>query len=316
MEQLAFFAVDIFIIFVVFISLLIGLIRGATKEVLSVIAWFGSIFLTISIFPYAKEIAREHIKHGLIADFVTACILFVMFLTLLSIFNYMCSNFVKKSILSSVDKFLGSVFGILRGIVIVAIIDIVSSQWLITDATPQWIEQSRLRPLIMNIANSIILVLPNSMQDSIVSHMSQINKDNLMRYLTHDVINSIAKVDENYAHSEATQKNSETSQFAPEKTTDEKDDVYDENTVQELDVFENNSFEGANEKNKENLQKEEAKNLATLKPKKSEQHPVNSKSVVANKTEKEQLDMDRILDQEINENDNDNLKEGDNSDKL
>ena len=81
-----------------------------------------------------------------------------------------------------------------------------------------------------------------------------------MKYLTHDVINSIAKVDENYVHSEATQKNSETNQFIPEKTTDEKDDIYDENAVQELDVFENNSFEGANEKNKEYLQKEEAKN--------------------------------------------------------
>lgn len=263
---------DVFIIVVVSISIVIGMLRGMTKEILSLFSWAGAISLTIIIFPYAKDIARQNISHGLIADFVTACALFVLFLTILSILNYMCSNFVKKSALSGVDKFLGGVFGILRGVILLAIIDITACQWIISaDAPPQWITESKLRPQVMKVANFLILVMPNTVQDKLVSHMSALNKANLIKFIKGDVIEDVvgSKVEEILTE--------EATPIAPEIIVD------------------NEEIKISTEENSQ-LQEEEAKNLATLKPREPVNHENNEIATEVRKTEKERLDMQRILD--------------------
>ncbi|MDR2074761.1 MAG: CvpA family protein [Holosporales bacterium] len=251
-------SVDTFILIAIFISVLFGFFRGVTKEILSLISWVGSVALTILAFPYAKNIARANIEHGLIADFVSACVLFVLFLTLLSILNYICSNFIKQSVLSGVDRFLGGVFGILRGIIIVAIIDMMVGQWLISDKTPDWINDSKFRPHIIKIANLVILMLPESIQKSLVSHMSSINKENLLKFIVDDISTQtdlgISEIKDEIAKVEATPSTN------------------------------NNSDSQI-----------EAEKLATLKPKENTSN--DKQTIVSSKTSKEKLDMSRVLDQ-------------------
>ncbi len=282
MEYLTVCAVDLFIIGVVFISALCGIFRGATKEILSLVSWGGSIFLTIIIFPYVKNIARSNISHGLIADFVTACVLFVLFLTLLSVFNYICSNCVKQSMFRGVDRFLGGVFGVIRGIIIIAVADVMVGQWFITDEIPEWMEQSRLRPQIINIANFVVLVLPDSLQDKLVAHMSKINRENLFKFISDDVLNSQPGTLQNKTLVKAeAARNLDTSILTQE----------------------DNEIEILSDKGKEQQpfsQEEEARKLATLTPK--DNSHLDENDVVSKKTEKEVLDMQRLLDQDLIDN--------------
>jgi membrane protein required for colicin V production len=251
-------SVDTFILIVVFVSVLFGFLRGVTKEVLSLISWIGSVALTIFAFPYARDIARANIEHGLIADFVSACVLFILFLTLLSILNYVCSNFIKQSVLSGVDRFLGGVFGILRGIIIIAIIDMMVGQWLISDKTPDWINDSKFRPHIVKIANLVILMLPDSIQKSLVSHMSSINKENLLKFIVDDV---------------STQTDLGISEIKDEIAKVEASPIVNNNNDSQI----------------------EAEKLATLTPKENTRN--DKQTIVSSKTSKEKLDMSRVLDQ-------------------
>lgn len=280
MSDINLMTADTFIVIAVFISVLIGLFRGATREILSVLSWFGAVFLTIILFPHTKSIARANISHGLIADFVTVCVLFVIFLTILSLFNYMCSNFVNKSALSGVDKFLGAIFGVLRGVIIVSVVDIMLCQWFVSaENPPSWISESKLRPHIMKVANFLILIMPNSLQDTLVSHMSLLNKENLLRFIQNNAVNA--------ASTSAVKK------IVSQEAVPTASELIVDNEESEIKIPQEFLSDPTNLS-----QEEEAKKLATLTPKEIDTPIKNTIETGANahKTEKEKLDMQRLLD--------------------
>lgn len=258
------FSADIVIISIVLLSLIFGWLRGITKEILSIVAWVGGIYLAIILFPYTKELARSYINHGLIADFVTVCGLFVLFLTIISIFNYFCSNFIKKSVLNITDKALGAIFGIVRGMLIVAILDLVIAQYMLNE-TPKWIEASKLRPTITSISDFIILILPDSMQSKLLSHMNQIKKQSLLNFVQNEFLTNVPSEELN------------SSKFAENAKKEEFEEFIDDDT----DTHQT------------------AEELATLKPKRIQ---VEKKETERNSRERN--DMDRLLDQydDIDEN--------------
>ncbi|MDR1475794.1 MAG: CvpA family protein [Holosporales bacterium] len=284
MEQISHITVDAFVGFVVFVSLVIGWIRGATREIFSVISWIGGIYLTVLFFPQAKGIARSHIDHGLIADFVTACVLFIIFLTLLSLLNYFFSNFVKKSALNTTDKALGGVFGIARAAVLLAIVDIVLFQYVLTE-TPEWVKHSKTHPIISSVSNFIILVLPDALQDKIVSHLSMIKKQSLMDFVKDNVIENLdGDLKEDLLQDNEINKVVAEGKIQLEDIEEDDDD--DDTNISVIDEKESNP--------------QTAKNLATLKPKrvtdgdKERETPVISERRV-------RMDMDRILAQTADE---------------
>lgn len=274
MENISFFSVDIFIVIVIALSFIIGWVRGATKEILAVVAWIGGIYLSISLFPHAKELTRLYINHKLIADFATACGLFVLFLTILSVFNYFCSNLIKKSMLNTTDKALGGIFGIIRGTVILAVLDLVINQCMMNE-TPKWIENSKLRPTINSVSNFIILVLPENVQDKLLSHMSQLKKQSLLDFVKDDIIDSIAP----NTLGEMLEKSSKHKVIAKNANLiNEKEENFDDEFIEDEEIT---------------LDKNQtAEELATLKPKKLIVEK-NEKEI----TKKERNDMDRLLDQ-------------------
>jgi membrane protein required for colicin V production len=184
--MIGFQLIDILVVVVVIISAVIGIVRGGTREVFSVIAWVGSVYITVLLLPYTRNIARSYINHGLIADFTSSCILFIFALTALSLLNYSFSNIVKKSALRSTDKALGGMFGVARAVVILAVVDFILGQCFLT-SPPEFLEKSRIRPFIANISNFIVLILPEKVQDEILSRMSQLKKKNLMDFVSNNL---------------------------------------------------------------------------------------------------------------------------------
>lgn len=260
MKNLILFSVDIIIIFIVFLSFVFGWARGITKEILSVAAWIGGIYLSIVLFPYTKEFARSYISHGLIADFVTACALFILFLTTISLFNYFCSNFIKKSVLNITDKALGGVFGIVRGIIIVAILDLTIAQFM-PNQTPNWLQESRLRPTVTNISDFVILILPNNIQTKLLSHINQVKKQSLLEFIQNGLLTNVGQDVHQMANNSVIAQNE----------NDSSDDEYIDDDSE---------------------QSQTAEELATLKPKKIQ---VEKKESTPNTRERN--DMDRLLDQ-------------------
>ncbi|MDC0612341.1 CvpA family protein [Vibrio sp.] len=112
---------DIVILSVIGLSALISLIRGFSKEALSLIIWIGAFFIAGHYYPklavYFSNIKDEMFRNG-----AAIAALFVATLIVGAIVNYVVGQLVQKTGLSGTDRVLGVVFGGLRGVLIVAAI--------------------------------------------------------------------------------------------------------------------------------------------------------------------------------------------------
>jgi len=119
--------VDFIIIAVILISTMISLVRGFTKEVLSLAAWIVAIWLALhfcqALAPsmptfIAKQSVRVSVAFGLI---------FVGTLLVGALISYLVAHLVEKTKLTLMNRFLGIVFGAGRGVLLIALVILISS---------------------------------------------------------------------------------------------------------------------------------------------------------------------------------------------
>ena len=162
--------VDILVLAVIALSTLLALGRGFVKEVLSIFGWIGAAIGTFLIFfyvPQVREFARKQIAETLLADIACAVGLFVVLLIVLGFFNHAISSRVHGSSLGPLDKSLGLVFGLLRGVVLVALAHMAMTDWFIPnkDQRPDVINQARTEPYVAMAANFIKERIPQEWKD-------------------------------------------------------------------------------------------------------------------------------------------------------
>lgn len=308
--------IDIIITGILLISVLIGWFRGAVKEVCSVISWFGSGYLAYKLFPVGLEIVQEFIEQPILANIITGVLLFVIFLIILSLLTYIFSKIVNESIFSTVDKLCGSLFGLVRGILILSVAEFGATYYIFKE-TPEVIKQSTLFPYIKNVAQMMFLLLPEKTQRNLMSYSSKDKQQELIRALggklkdtiiaSQDSTNSINTNTQSPAqmHSTNNARNSESSQhgISPSQnngTTSSRDTTSSSGTTSSMTPALNTET-GSNDKLKatneltasmtNNTESKIAKELARLGIRKPEVNPNISKSV--------RSDLDRFIDQTL-----------------
>ena len=111
--------VDFTIFGVIILSTIISLVRGFVKEALSLAIWVAAFFIASQFYAdlavYMTKFDDQMIRNG-----VSIAILFVCTLILGGLVNYLISQLVAVSGLTGTDRALGSVFGLLRGVLIVS----------------------------------------------------------------------------------------------------------------------------------------------------------------------------------------------------
>jgi membrane protein required for colicin V production len=156
-------ALDIAVIAVILVSGLFAFARGFVKEVLSVGAWVGAGFAALYGLPYATPIAARFLPSGAVAEAGAGLAVFLVALIALSILTSAISRRVKDSALSAVDRTLGLIFGLVRGVVLVCLAYIALGWVWPADKPqpqPQWIAGARTLPLLENGADRLRRLLP------------------------------------------------------------------------------------------------------------------------------------------------------------
>jgi membrane protein required for colicin V production len=110
---------DYLIIATVVISGTVGLLRGLLREVIALITWIAA---AVVAWHFAGSL-EPHLG-GLLAQpdvrpWVARLILFLVVLLVGHAIGVIIGHFVRLTLLTGVDRFLGLVFGLLRGVVIV-----------------------------------------------------------------------------------------------------------------------------------------------------------------------------------------------------
>ena len=157
---------DIGILAIMAISGVFAFLRGFVHEFLAVIAWVGAALATIYGIDLVIPLARKLITMRPVADIGSGVLIFLVVLVGLTILTRMLSSRIQASSLSTLDRSLGLLFGILRGVVLVCLAWLLVSWAVPPRDLPDVIVKARSLPLIEQGKDLLITLLPEEMQPS------------------------------------------------------------------------------------------------------------------------------------------------------
>ena len=160
---------DVIVVAVVVASAILAAYRGFVRESLAVFSWLAAAFVTLYFGRYAIPLMRDHFS-PLVAEIVAYSIVFLLVLLPLSFISHRISQNVKNSPVGTVDGSLGALFGILRGIVVVAIAYILFSFVVPVKAQPLWMKDAELLPMVQGSADVLLSLIPREHADYLREH--------------------------------------------------------------------------------------------------------------------------------------------------
>jgi membrane protein required for colicin V production len=146
-------AVDYIILAIIVISAVMGLVRGLLREAIAVITWFLAIVLAWVFAPSLEPLLGGILDGSPVRIWAARTIIFVGVLLLGGAVSVVLGHYVRVSMFAGMDKFLGFVFGIIRGVVIVGAFTI-AVQAMRMDEDPRW-KNSRLMPYASGVASAL-----------------------------------------------------------------------------------------------------------------------------------------------------------------
>ena len=136
--------VDYFLLAIITISALLSLWRGFVREALSLASWVVALWVAILFFERLGRWLERWIDTPSISDVVAFTILFVTTVMLGGLVNLLAGQLVAKTGLTATDRALGMVFGIARGVLIVAVLVLLAGLTALPQ-DPWWSESMLLR---------------------------------------------------------------------------------------------------------------------------------------------------------------------------
>jgi membrane protein required for colicin V production len=136
-------AVDAVLASILLVSVVLGIVRGLVREVLSLAVW---ILATLVAYLFGNKLAillTHWIHEPTLRLTVAMAILFVLTLLVGALLVYVMSELVKKTGLTLADRLFGIFFGLARGVVIIMALTLYMPMSF--KQSPAW-HHSRLAP--------------------------------------------------------------------------------------------------------------------------------------------------------------------------
>ena len=152
MEALGLNFADWFILVVLIASGLISFSRGFAKEFLSLFLWIAAFIAAISLEFLATPKINQYIGNPEVSKILSYVVVFVIFIFVGGILIKFISKLIKWSGASGFDRFLGIIFGLTRGLVVLFVIFLLLPSSM---KTTDLISNSKITPLIEKYAPEI-----------------------------------------------------------------------------------------------------------------------------------------------------------------
>ena len=112
---------DLVIVGLIALSILIGIIRGFIKELISLITWVVAITLA-AMFTSSLATFMTFTHHEMVRMITAFLLIFVGTIFMGALVNFAIGSIVRKTPFSVPDRILGSLFGFLRGLVFITLL--------------------------------------------------------------------------------------------------------------------------------------------------------------------------------------------------
>jgi membrane protein required for colicin V production len=172
--------VDGVVALVIVLSAVLAYSRGLVREGLAILGWVGAAVLAymfaaaaqplIKELPVVGDFLADSCELSIIASFAAV---FALGLVVASLFAPLMSSLVQRSILGGLDQGLGFLFGVLRGIVLVAVAFIVYDRAVAANTIPM-VDNSRSAKVFASFQTNIDENIPDDAPGWIVARYEEL----------------------------------------------------------------------------------------------------------------------------------------------
>ncbi len=159
---------DVILIVIMLISAFLALMRGFTREVLSIASWGAAAVAALLAYNSGlRPVLQAQFTQPLIGDAILVIGAFLITLLVVSLITARISDAILDSRVGALDRSAGFLFGLFRGLVIV-VIGWLFFNWLVQEEKqPPWVRQARALPVLRMTGNWILAQLPTDPEETI-----------------------------------------------------------------------------------------------------------------------------------------------------
>lgn len=148
----AFTWVDWAVVAIVALSTLLSLLRGFTREALSLLGWIAAFVIA---YVFAGDLASRmtEVISNITARYIAAWLLLLVGVLLFTgLVSMLMAQMVRATGLGTLDRLLGTIFGFARGVIIVLVLVFLIRE-LLPPRDQVWLYQAQLMPQIDALLN-------------------------------------------------------------------------------------------------------------------------------------------------------------------
>lgn len=149
------------------VSALLAMVRGFSREILSVISWLVAAAAAFFFYEPLTPYFSEYISSETVAMVASAATIFLVTLIIVSYITLRIADFIIDSRIGALDRVLGFVFGAVRGLLLV-VVAMLFFNWLAPENQPEWVAKAWSKPYLDNFGQQLVAALPENPEQIIL----------------------------------------------------------------------------------------------------------------------------------------------------
>ena len=168
---------DLVLLGVMLISGLLAMVRGFMREILSIAAWGAAAIVTLYSFSKLLPTAKTYFNNDTVASVVVVVGVFIGTLIVVSVITVRISDMILDSRIGALDRTLGFLFGLARGLLIV-VVAFLFFTWLVPDKQrPDWVNGAKSLTVLKSTGDWLMALLPDDPENTILKRFKKNKPD-------------------------------------------------------------------------------------------------------------------------------------------
>ncbi|CAM1642093.1 CvpA family protein [Bartonella apihabitans] len=153
-------ALDGLVIVVILFSAFLAMVRGFSREVLSLASWVIAAIAAVLLYKNLLPFVEAYLSNKTIALIASLAIIFVIVFIIVSIITMKIADVIIDSRIGALDRTVGFIFGVVRGLFIMVIAMLLVNQLIKPEDQAPWLKDAKTKPMLDSMSNKIWDLLP------------------------------------------------------------------------------------------------------------------------------------------------------------